>query len=180
MRVMKSSCALLEMLPQLWGFATRVSRSGREAEYLVETAYRRLFSSSIDVADMPDTPLRMQMFESVCSIWRLEFRGTEAICPSGGTLGPGASESNGSIHGYLMGAIQRLPDAQRLSMLLVAVERFSYCEAALILGVPIELLKSNVARARRTLGAMIRVESDLYQSLHQGLPSGTQGKEPDI
>jgi RNA polymerase sigma-70 factor (ECF subfamily) len=45
-------------------------------------------------------------------------------------------------------ALEELPDAQREALLLVALEGFSYEEAARILGVPVGTLTSRLAAAR--------------------------------
>jgi RNA polymerase sigma-70 factor, ECF subfamily len=52
-------------------------------------------------------------------------------------------------------AVQRLPETQRVVMLLVAVEGLSYKEAADTLGVPIGTVMSRLSRARRTIGGYL-------------------------
>jgi RNA polymerase sigma-70 factor, ECF subfamily len=49
-------------------------------------------------------------------------------------------------------AVEALPDAQRVVMLLVAVEGLSYREAADVLGVPLGTVMSRLARARLVIG----------------------------
>lgn len=51
-------------------------------------------------------------------------------------------------------AMEQLPEEQRLAVLLVNVEGFSYEEAALILTIPIGTLLSRLARARIAIGNM--------------------------
>jgi RNA polymerase sigma-70 factor (ECF subfamily) len=53
----------------------------------------------------------------------------------------------------IIAAVERLPEAQRIVMLLVAVEGLSYSEAAEVLGVPIGTIMSRLSRARQTIGA---------------------------
>ena len=48
--------------------------------------------------------------------------------------------------------MEKLPDAQRSVMLLVAVEGLSYREAATVLDVPIGTVMSRLSRARLTIG----------------------------
>jgi len=52
-------------------------------------------------------------------------------------------------------AIQRLPEPQRESLILIGAEGFSYEEAARICEVPIGTVKSRVARARNQLQRLI-------------------------
>ncbi len=53
----------------------------------------------------------------------------------------------------IIAAVERLPEAQRIVMLLVAVEGLSYADAAEVLGVPIGTIMSRLSRARQTIGA---------------------------
>jgi len=52
----------------------------------------------------------------------------------------------------IIGAVMRLPEAQRAVMLLIALEGMSYAEAAEILNVPIGTVMSRLSRARQTIG----------------------------
>lgn len=49
-------------------------------------------------------------------------------------------------------AVEQLPEAQRLVMLLVAVEGLSYRETADVLSVPIGTVMSRLSRARLSIG----------------------------
>jgi len=51
----------------------------------------------------------------------------------------------------VLAALSALPDEQRQTLLLTAVEGFSYRETAEILGVPIGTIMSRLSRARATL-----------------------------
>lgn len=63
-------------------------------------------------------------------------------------------ESNIMLH-EVHDAVENLPEAQRLVMLLVSVEGYSYKEAAEILEVPIGTIMSRLARARHLIGNRI-------------------------
>lgn len=63
-------------------------------------------------------------------------------------------ESNIMLH-EVHDAVENLPEAQRLVMLLVSVEGYSYKEAAEILEVPIGTIMSRLARARLLIGNRI-------------------------
>ena len=50
--------------------------------------------------------------------------------------------------------VQQLPEAQRIVMLLIAVEGLSYSEAAEVLDVPNGTIVSRLSRARQAIGAL--------------------------
>lgn len=52
-------------------------------------------------------------------------------------------------------ALARLPEEQREVLLLVALEEYSYAEAAQIVGVPVGTVMSRLARAREKLRAIL-------------------------
>jgi RNA polymerase sigma-70 factor (ECF subfamily) len=54
----------------------------------------------------------------------------------------------------IIAAVARLPETQRSTLLLVAVEGLTYHEAAVALDVPIGTVMSRLARARRSIGAL--------------------------
>jgi RNA polymerase sigma-70 factor (ECF subfamily) len=51
----------------------------------------------------------------------------------------------------VLAALARLPEAQRAALALIALEEFSYGEAARVLGVPLGTLMSRLARGREAL-----------------------------
>jgi RNA polymerase sigma-70 factor (ECF subfamily) len=52
-------------------------------------------------------------------------------------------------------ALSRLPPEQRVVVLLVGLEQFTYEEAAQVLGVPIGTVMSRLSRARERLRALL-------------------------
>jgi RNA polymerase sigma-70 factor (ECF subfamily) len=63
------------------------------------------------------------------------------------------------MHMQIIDAVERLPEAQRVVMLLVAVEGLSYQEAADVLEVPIGTVMSRLSRARQAVGALLGGET---------------------
>src|SRR5690606_25325540 len=51
----------------------------------------------------------------------------------------------------VLAGLARLPEAQRAALVLIALEEFSYSEAARVLGVPLGTLMSRLARGREAL-----------------------------
>jgi RNA polymerase sigma-70 factor (ECF subfamily) len=68
------------------------------------------------------------------------------------------------LSGEIIAAVERLPEAQRIVMLLVAVEGLSYAEAADVLEVPIGTVMSRLSRARQTIGAQFGPRDDAAAS----------------
>jgi RNA polymerase sigma-70 factor (ECF subfamily) len=63
------------------------------------------------------------------------------------------------MHRQVISAVEALPDAQRVVMVLVAIEGLSYREAAEVLDVPIGTVMSRLSRARLTIGQQFGVQS---------------------
>jgi RNA polymerase sigma-70 factor (ECF subfamily) len=59
----------------------------------------------------------------------------------------------------IIDAIERLPEVQRVVILLVAVEGFTYQQAADVLEIPIGTVMSRLSRARQSIGAMFGGEA---------------------
>jgi RNA polymerase sigma-70 factor (ECF subfamily) len=57
--------------------------------------------------------------------------------------------------GELEDALARLPEEQRITLILVALEDMSYEEAAKVTGVPVGTVRSRLSRARHAVVAMI-------------------------
>jgi RNA polymerase sigma-70 factor (ECF subfamily) len=85
-------------------------------------------------------------------------------------LTPEEQVSNGQI----IDAVSRLPEAQRVVMLLVAVEGLSYSEAAEVLDVPLGTVMSRLSRARQAIGAHFGVRDG--QKLGQKMKNTVKSK----
>lgn len=155
---------LPSMLPRLWAFALRISGDQHDAEDLVQLACVRALERVHQL--QPDSSPLSWMFSIVHTTWINELR-------SRNVRGRSRQEWNDSIietvtdpaaqtpetdlmHQQIIAAVNNLPDGQREVMLLVAVERFSYKEAAEILEVPIGTIMSRLSRARQTIGMLFK------------------------
>jgi RNA polymerase sigma-70 factor, ECF subfamily len=65
-----------------------------------------------------------------------------------------------ALHREIINAVDRLPDAQRAVMLLVAIEGLSYREAATALEMPIGTVMRRLTRARLTIGQSFVARAD--------------------
>jgi RNA polymerase sigma-70 factor, ECF subfamily len=152
---------LPDMLPRLWAFSLRLCRNQHDAEDLVQRACVRGLERAHQL--QPGTSPLSWMFSIVHSTWISELRARSVRMRSSlewddnfleTVPDPGARNPETTlINTEIIAAVERLPEAQRTVMILVAVEGLSYAEAAEVLGVPIGTIMSRLSRARQTIGA---------------------------
>lgn len=172
---------LPEMLPRLWAFALRLAGDKHDAEDLVQRACLRGLERAHQL--QPDTAPLSWMFSIVHSTWINELHARsvrhrsrldwdDAFMET--VADPAASDPQTEVmNAQIIDAVQRLPEAQRVVMLLVAVEGLSYQEAADVVGVPIGTVMSRLSRARQTIGAQFgagdrRDRSDIKMKTKNG------------
>jgi RNA polymerase sigma-70 factor, ECF subfamily len=132
-------CSMLpKMLPQLWKFALRISGDKHDAEDLLQLACLRALERAYQL--QPDTAPLSWMFSIGYSTWINEVRARGARSRAGfewdddlpdSVADPAARTPEKNLtSGQIVSAVQRLPEPQRVAMLLVAIEGMSYKEAA--------------------------------------------------
>ncbi|MCA8003290.1 RNA polymerase sigma factor [Burkholderia metallica] len=156
------SAMLPEMLPRLWAFALRISGDWHDAEDLVQRACLRGLERAHQLK--PDTAALSWMFSIVHTIWVNELRARSVRNRSSMDWDDGFLETvedkstrtpeQLTMYAQIIEAVQRLPEAQRVVMLLVAVEELSYSEAAEALNIPLGTVMSRLSRARQSIGAI--------------------------
>jgi RNA polymerase sigma-70 factor (ECF subfamily) len=157
---------LPELLPRLWRFALRLAGDPHDAEDLVQRACVRALERQHQL--QPGTSTLSWLFSIVHSVWLNEVR-AQQIRRHGSiqwseefadtVADPtAANPETYTLHRQIISAVERLPDAQRAVMLLVAVEGLSYREAATALDVPIGTVMSRLARARQTIGQLFAAQ----------------------
>jgi RNA polymerase sigma-70 factor (ECF subfamily) len=154
------SADLPALLPRLWRFALRLAGDRHDAEDLVQRACVRALERRHQF--QPGTSTLSWLFSIIHSVWLNELRArnirnhgsmqwTEELADT--VADPAACNPEVyTLHQQIISAVEKLPDAQRTVMLLVAVEGLSYKEAASVLDVPIGTVMSRLARARLTIG----------------------------
>jgi len=156
------SSMLPDMLPRLWAFALRISGDQHDAEDLVQRACVRGLERAHQL--QPDTAPLSWMYAIIHSTWINELRARSVRKRASFEWDDDFLENlpdpvdrspeTQLMHGQIVDAIERLPEAQRVVMLLVAVEGFSYQQAADTLEIPIGTVMSRLSRARQSIGAM--------------------------
>ena len=158
---------LPQLLPRLWRFALRLARNTADAEDLVQRTCLRALERRAQW--QPGSALLSWLFTIEHSIWLNELRSAQrrrtGSLDTEPTLGdadllvsPTGSPEQGLHYRQVVQAVEALPEAQRVVMLLVAVEGLSYREAADVLDIPIGTVMSRLARARATLGQHFLVQ----------------------
>jgi RNA polymerase sigma-70 factor (ECF subfamily) len=161
---------LPKMLPQLWKFALRISGDKHDAEDLLQLACLRALERAHQL--QPDTAPLSWMFSIVYSTWMNEVRARGVRSRAGiawnddlldSVADPAARTPEENLMcGQIVSAVQRLPEHQRVAMLLVCIEGMSYKEAAEALDVPIGTIMSRLSRARQTIGAEFGAGKDPF------------------
>ncbi|VVD97036.1 RNA polymerase sigma factor [Pandoraea anhela] len=152
------------LLPRLWAFALRITGDRHDAEDLVQRACVHALERVHQW--QPGTSALSWMFSIVHTTWineirarRVRSRGSlawdEADVEAIPDLQASTPEDLASYR-QVFGAVDSLPEAQRMVLLLVAVEGMTYQEAAEVLDVPIGTVMSRLSRARRTIGDQFR------------------------
>jgi len=152
------------LVPRLWRFALRLAGDRHDAADLVQRACVRALERPHQLH--AGTSTLSWMFSMVHSVWLNELRArqirshgsmqwSDQLVEVVAETGAGNPQTN-ALHQQIISAVERLPDAQRSVMLLVAVEGLSYHEAATVLGVPSGTVVSRLARARLTIGESLR------------------------
>ncbi len=157
------------LLPQLWRFALRLTRHTADAQDLVQrTCVRGLERQhQWQPQERSDSSPLSWLYAVMHSIWLNEMRSrrlhpvdsltadadNDNDAPDVQILDTHATDPSERLHfSQVVRAVEALPDAQRVVMLLVAVEGLSYREAAEVLGVPLGTVMSRLARARLVIG----------------------------
>jgi RNA polymerase sigma-70 factor (ECF subfamily) len=156
------STLLPDLLPRLWAFALRIAGNRHDAEDLVQHTCVRALERQHQLK--ADTSPLSWVFAIAHSIWLNEvrargIRGRTNVAWDDALLevvaDPGARTPEKDVmNRQIIAAVARLPETQRSTLLLVAVEGLTYHEAAVALDVPIGTVMSRLARARRSIGAL--------------------------
>ena len=152
---------MVAVLPRLRRFAYALTGSTEQGDDLVQDACLRALSR-MDLWQ-PGTRLDSWMYRIAQNIWLDRLRANkvrgeavdiETMAGVTGTDGRVVTESELTLQA-VAAAMARLPAEQRATVALVCVEGASYKEAAEISGVPVGTVMSRLARARRTLNALL-------------------------
>nr|WP_306114927.1 MULTISPECIES: RNA polymerase sigma factor [unclassified Roseovarius] len=151
---------LPDCFPRLWRFCLSLTGRRDMADDLAQMTCTR----AIEKAEhfQPGTHLDRWLFVMARRLWLNEVR-RDAIRGSAGFLSTeeveisdnSAPAETNIFARQVLNQVNCLPEAQRVTALLVFVEGYKYAEAAEILDVPVGTIMSRVSAARSTLATRL-------------------------
>lgn len=153
---------LVALLPRLRRFASGLAGWDEDPDDLVQAACERALSR-LDQFE-PGTRLDSWMFRIIQTIWldgrRRSQRRTQTVALTGDIPETTSNRAGPSAEAHLTlesvrREIARLPENQRIVLLLVCVEGLTYKEASEVLGIPVGTVMSRLARARFAVVRML-------------------------
>jgi RNA polymerase sigma-70 factor (ECF subfamily) len=162
--------AMIEALPQhvagLRRYAFALTGSRFEAEDLVQDTLARAVAAASSFRSGDN--LRGWLFTIMHNAFVSGVRARRAAeCALSDTV-PEPSQAATQLDRLevrdVLAALARLPEAQRAALVLIALEEFSYREAAQVLGIPLGTLMSRLARGREALRRAM--SQDTQRQLH--------------
>lgn len=146
---------LIALLPRVRRFALSLTRTEADADDLTQATVERAISKISQWT--PGTRLDSWLYKIAQNLHLHEQRrgavrrrDAKLVEISRFTVIEGGAEAASDLN-RIRKRIEALPTEQRQVLLLVAVEGYSYAEAADAIGVPIGTVTSRLARARRAL-----------------------------
>jgi RNA polymerase sigma-70 factor, ECF subfamily len=139
-------------------FALALTRDRDRADDLVQDTIERAISRWR--LRKPGLPLRPWLFTILRNLHVSGFRKTMRMREASGVDVDGLGAVDGTAEGRLelaqvLRLLAQLPEEQRVAILLVSVEGFSYAEASKIMGIPAGTLMSRLSRGRKRLRELI-------------------------
>ncbi len=151
---------LQALLPRLWRFCLVLAHHRPSAEDLLQATCIRVLERSSQF--QPGTRFDHWTFRVAQTVWLNELRSRRVRQGQGfdaepieDLVDPSPTPDWLVYHAEVFKAVMALPEAQRVTMMLVYVEGFSYAEAAQTLDIPIGTVMSRLAAARRKLASQL-------------------------
>ena len=147
------------LLPRLWRFCHVLTGDRSAADDLAQSACVRALERASQF--QPGSHLDQWVFRIAQSIWFNQRRAQKirrglGTVPAGeaGLASPGDDAESNIFLAQVLSSVMGLPEAQRVTVLLVYVEGLSYQAAAAILEIPIGTVMSRLAGARSRLARL--------------------------
>ncbi|RME62814.1 MAG: RNA polymerase sigma factor [Alphaproteobacteria bacterium] len=154
---------IVKVLPRLRRFAFALTGARHDGDDLLQATIARILER-----DMPhDVALDKWCFRVCRNLWIDEVRARRVRTNAAAHDRGGADVVDGErqvteriTFREVNAAMAGLPDEQRAALALVALEGFSYAEAAEALDAPIGTIMSRIARARQALAKRLAAPAD--------------------
>lgn len=163
---------LQALVPRLWRFALTLTREYHSAQNLLQSTCVR----SLERRKQFEVGTRLDhwVFRIARSVWLNELR-RQQVRTIHQPLNPDELTSSSHsldqsvLRSEVFTRVMALPEPQRLAMVLVYVEGFSYAETSTILDIPIGTVMSRLATARRHLSGKLTPPRDDTRSADAGI-----------
>jgi RNA polymerase sigma-70 factor, ECF subfamily len=145
---------------RLWAVALRTMRDPGEAADALQDALLSAFRNAAGYrGDAAVTTWLHRVVVNAC-LDRMRRRAVRPAAPLGDTDVPTGRDEHSALESRLViqAALARLPDAQRVAIVLVDLQDLSVTEAAAFLGVAEGTIKSRCSRGRLALARLLRGE----------------------
>jgi RNA polymerase sigma-70 factor, ECF subfamily len=145
---------------RLWAVALRTMRDPDEAADALQDALLSAFRNASGYrGDAAVTTWLHRVVVNAC-LDRMRRRAVRPAAPLGDTDVPAPGDDHAALESRLdvLAALARLPEAQRVAIVLVDLQDLSVAEAAALLGVAEGTVKSRCSRGRLALARLIRGE----------------------
>ncbi|MEJ6403996.1 RNA polymerase sigma factor [Yoonia sp. 2307UL14-13] len=149
---------LPDLYPRLWRFCLVLTRDRNMADDLAQMTCERALAKADKF--MPGTDLDRWLFTIARRLWLNDIRaakvrqGAGLVAIEDSDLADEKPTAEANIFAReVFDLVQTLPEAQRLTVLLVYVEGHSYRDAAAILEIPVGTVMSRLASARKAISA---------------------------
>jgi RNA polymerase sigma-70 factor, ECF subfamily len=145
---------------RLWAVALRTMRDREEAADALQDALLSAFRNAGGYrGDAAVTTWLHRVVVNAC-LDRMRRRAVRAAVPLGETDVAAPADEHAALESRLdvQAALARLPEAQRVAIVLVDLQELSVSEAAAVLGVAEGTVKSRCSRGRVALGRLLRGE----------------------
>ena len=152
--------AIIEEIPRLRRYARSLLRDRDAADDLVQDSLERALSrmESWTTGDSPRRWLFTIMHHLFVDQLRRAKRHVQALTMMPETIDARATppqQPDKVASAEVLSALQQIAPERRAALTLVAVEGFSYADAANVLGIPAGTLMSRIARGREELRAIL-------------------------
>ena len=165
---------MVGLLPRLRRFALTLARDSDRADDLVQASCERALTRLDQLRE--GTRLDSWLYRIIYTQWIDRVRRRQRRSAQAESLRDlqALDEERASSPKRLISfmdvkkALGRLAQENRAAILLVAVEGYTYAEAAVVLGVPPGTVASRVARARSALAEHFQEEQPRLLAIHRG------------
>jgi RNA polymerase sigma-70 factor (ECF subfamily) len=145
-------------IPHLRRWARHLTRNSDNSDDLVQDCLLRAIANAASLR--PGTDLRAWLFTILRNLFISDLRTAKrrGLTVSTDTLGDLSTPANQESHielNEVRNAFRQLGAEHRDVLLLVAIEGFSYEDAARVLSVPVGTIRSRLSRARQALRSQV-------------------------